>query len=96
MRAVAYIRVSSASQVDGYSLDAQDRLFHEFCKSRGWEPVNVYREEGRSAHHEAIARRPIFNRDSPYGQSSDSKGSPNEIVASYSGPARPVNLRSIQ
>ena len=37
-----------------------------------------------------------FNRDSPYGQSSDSKGSPNEIVASYSGPARPVNLRSIQ
>ena len=37
-----------------------------------------------------------ISRDSPYGQSSDSKGSPNEIVASYSGPARPVNLRSIQ
>ena len=37
-----------------------------------------------------------FDRYFPYWESSDSKGSPNEIVASYSGSARPVNLRSIQ
>ena len=43
MRAVAYLRVSSTSQVEGYSLDAQDRMFHEACKNRGWEPVHVYR-----------------------------------------------------
>jgi len=61
-RAVAYIRVSDPSQVDGHSLDAQERLFHELCKSRGWEPVKVYREEGRSAHSDAIVRRPAFRQ----------------------------------
>jgi DNA invertase Pin-like site-specific DNA recombinase len=47
-------------QVDGHSLDAQERLFGELCKNRGWEPVKVYREEGKSAHNESIARRPVF------------------------------------
>ena len=32
----------------------------------------------------------------PYWESSGSKGNPNEIVASLSGPARPVNRRSIR
>lgn len=62
MRAVAYLRVSSASQIDGHSLDAQERLFHELCKNRGWEAIRVYREEGKSAHVEAIARRPLFKQ----------------------------------
>ena len=48
MRAVAYLRVSSASQVDGHSLNAQERLFRELCKNRRWEAVGVYREEGIS------------------------------------------------
>ena len=60
MRAVAYIRVSSAEQVDGHSLDAQERLFYELCRARGWEPVGVYREEGKSAHVDSIHRRPRF------------------------------------
>ena len=62
MRAVAYLRVSSVSQIDGHSLDAQERLFRELCKNRGWEPVRVYREEGRSAHVESITRRPVFKK----------------------------------
>jgi len=62
VRAVAYLRVSSASQIDGHSLDAQERLFRELCKNRGWEPVRVYREEGKSAHVETIARRPLFKQ----------------------------------
>jgi site-specific DNA recombinase len=62
MRAVGYVRVSSLSQVDGHSLDAQERLFHELCKSRKWEAIKVYREEGKSAHVEAISRRPIFRQ----------------------------------
>ena len=53
MRAVAYIRVSDSSQVDGHSLDAQERLFHELCKSREWMPGITYREEGRSAHSDS-------------------------------------------
>ena len=62
IRAVAYIRVSDLSQVEGHSLDAQKRLFRELCKNRGWEPVRVYREEGRSAHVNSIARRPVFRK----------------------------------
>ncbi len=62
MKAAAYIRVSSVSQVEGHSLDAQERLFRELCKSRSWEAGRIYREEGRSAHVEAIARRPVFRQ----------------------------------
>ena len=61
-RAVAYVRVSSLSQVDGHSLDAQARLFNEICANRGWVPVNVYREEGASAHSESIKKRPMFRQ----------------------------------
>jgi DNA invertase Pin-like site-specific DNA recombinase len=62
MRAVAYIRVSDSSQVDGHSLDAQERLFHELCKNRGWLPGRTYREEGRSAHSDSISKRPMFRQ----------------------------------
>ncbi len=62
MRAVGYLRVSSESQVDGNSLAAQERLFYELCKSRDWQPVAVYREEGKSAHSESIKNRPAFRQ----------------------------------
>ena len=62
MKAVAYIRVSSQDQVDGHSLDAQERLFRELCQNRGWEPLRVYREEGKSAHVDSINKRPVFRQ----------------------------------
>ena len=62
MRAVAYIRVSDLSQVEGKSLDAQERLFRELCRNREWEPVRVYREEGKSAHTDSIKKRPAFRQ----------------------------------
>ena len=62
MKAVAYIRVSSQEQVDGHSLDAQERLFRELCQNRDWEPVSIYREEGRSAHVDSINKRPVFRQ----------------------------------
>ncbi len=62
MRAVAYIRVSDLSQVEGYSLEAQERAFQEHCQKREWSPVDVYREEGRSAHVDTIEGRPVFCR----------------------------------
>ena len=45
---------------------------------------------------EPAKRKEVANRYSPYWESSGSKGNPNEIMASLSGPARPVKLRSIQ
>ena len=62
MRAVAYIRVSDLSQVEGKSLDAQERLFQELCRNRGWDAVRVYREEGVSAHLDSIRKRPVFRQ----------------------------------
>ena len=62
MRAVGYIRVSDTSQIEGYSLDAQKRLFEEYCESRGWTLVSIYREEGVSANTDAISKRPEFKR----------------------------------
>jgi site-specific DNA recombinase len=62
MRAVGYIRVSDLSQVDGHSLDAQERLFRNLCENRGWELVRIYREEGKSAHVDAISKRPQFHK----------------------------------
>ena len=61
-RVVAYLRVSDLSQVDGLSLDAQERLIDERCESRGWTLVRVYREEGKSARSESIKKRPMFRQ----------------------------------
>ncbi len=60
LRAVAYIRVSDSSQVEGHSLDAQERLFYQLCQTRGCTPVRVYREEGKSAHSDSIKKRIRF------------------------------------
>lgn len=62
VRAAGYLRVSSESQVDGNSLAAQERLFKELCKSRNWQLVGIYREEGKSAHSESIRHRPVFRQ----------------------------------
>jgi site-specific DNA recombinase len=62
VKAAGYLRVSSLSQVEGHSLDAQEHLFRQLCQNRGWEIAKVYREEGKSAHVEAISKRPAFRQ----------------------------------
>ncbi|HUG13972.1 MAG TPA: recombinase family protein [Thermomicrobiales bacterium] len=59
-RAALYIRVSSEEQVDGYSLDAQQRAGRAYCEAHGWEIVNEYRDEGKSARTEDLTKRPAF------------------------------------
>jgi site-specific DNA recombinase len=58
MRAVIYIRVSDKSQVDGYSLEDQERAYKEYAYARGWTVTRVYADEGRSAYRDV--RRPQF------------------------------------
>jgi len=57
MRAVAYIRVSSEEQLDGHSLEAQQRAIRLFCDARGYTVVKTYEERGRSGK---TAHRPEF------------------------------------
>jgi site-specific DNA recombinase len=62
LRAALYGRVSTEEQVDGYSLDAQDRAFRLYCASHDWDVVPAYRDEGKSAWTDDLAKRPAFLR----------------------------------
>ena len=45
-----YVRVSTVEQADeGYSLMAQEKTLSEYCRSRGYEIIGVYKDEGISA-----------------------------------------------
>jgi len=46
---IIYCRVSSAEQVQGTSLEMQERLCREYAEREGWEVLKVYVEEGESA-----------------------------------------------
>jgi DNA invertase Pin-like site-specific DNA recombinase/DNA-binding CsgD family transcriptional regulator len=58
--AAIYVRVSSEEQVQGYSLSAQERAAEAYCTAHGWDIVGIYRDEGRSARTDNVAKRPSF------------------------------------
>ncbi|MBN2028082.1 MAG: recombinase family protein [Actinobacteria bacterium] len=47
--AVAYCRVSTTEQVQGYSLDVQERECIEYAERNNYRLVRIFREEGESA-----------------------------------------------
>ncbi|MEK5104031.1 recombinase family protein [Cytobacillus sp. FSL M8-0252] len=50
MRVAIYVRVSTQEQAkEGFSIPAQIESLRAFCKSQGWEIVEEYKEEGKSA-----------------------------------------------
>lgn len=57
--AAIYVRVSSEMQLEGHSLDAQERLCREYCQRHGLAITSVYREEAESA---SSNDRPEFQR----------------------------------
>lgn len=61
MKAAAYARVSTADQVDGFSLAAQLRAIRAHCDAQGWT-LTEYTDEGVSASKESAAHRPAFKR----------------------------------
>jgi len=48
-RAGIYHRVSSEEQIEGYSLDAQQRATIAYCAAHDWEVVEEYRDGTRVA-----------------------------------------------
>jgi DNA invertase Pin-like site-specific DNA recombinase len=60
MNGVIYTRVSSDEQVDGTSLASQDELCREYCKKKGIEVVQAFREEGQSAKDLSLKNRSQF------------------------------------
>src|SRR5215211_6624339 len=62
IRTGLYQRVSSEEQIAGYSLDAQDRAGKLYCEAHDWQVAQVYRDEGRSARTDDLAKRPAFQQ----------------------------------
>ena len=56
--AVIYLRVSSEEQVENFSLGTQEEICRREATRRGFEIVQVFREEGRSA--KTITGRPTL------------------------------------
>lgn len=53
-----YLRVSSREQIDGYSLDAQERAARAYAEQRGWTVIEVYIDPGKSG--KSAETRPGF------------------------------------
>jgi DNA invertase Pin-like site-specific DNA recombinase len=46
---VIYVRVSSDEQVNGTSLDHQEKMCRQYCKEKSCSDIRFFREEGASA-----------------------------------------------
>lgn len=57
-KAVIYLRVSTEEQVDNFSLDTQEDICRKEAEKRGYEIIEIFREEGRSA--KSIVGRPVL------------------------------------
>ena len=55
-KAVGYIRISSATQLDGYGLEAQERDLKKCAEALGLKLSVVLRDEGISGSLEAVDR----------------------------------------
>jgi site-specific DNA recombinase len=57
LKLIGYLRVSTARQREGFSLEAQREAIERYCQARGYELVAI-EEESESA----IKTRPVFQR----------------------------------
>ncbi len=61
-RALCLVRVSHASQVDGYSLDAQKAEAERWCANHGYSVRRMLVEEGVSARTDKLEKRPLLRQ----------------------------------
>lgn len=57
MKAALYIRVSSAEQLHGYSLEAQEKLLRNYAEKNGMDVYGLYADRGKSAY------KPLHKRE---------------------------------
>ncbi|MBR7796979.1 recombinase family protein [Agaribacter marinus] len=67
LKAVIYVRVSTMGQVDGASLDEQERQCRKACDFLGHNLVRVYREEGESGASEDRTQLQKLMKDAEQG-----------------------------
>ena len=59
-KVILYCRVSTDEQADGCSLDEQERVLRAYCNNRGFDVVDVYREDYSAKHYDL--RRPEMKK----------------------------------
>jgi DNA invertase Pin-like site-specific DNA recombinase len=59
--AFGYVRVSSEEQLEGLSIQSQVEKIREMCERRGYR-LEVFKDEGRSAYTDDVAKRPGFKK----------------------------------
>lgn len=60
-RVALYIRVSTEEQVrHGYSLDSQTKRLTEYCKSKGYKIIEIYKDEGKTARTKLKNRKELL------------------------------------
>ena len=62
LRAAIYARVSSLAQRDAHTIENQRRTLRAYVAERGWELVEVYEDDGRSAKAGKLDARDGFAR----------------------------------
>lgn len=70
-KAVLYLRVSTEEQVDNFSLDTQEEICRREAEKKGFEIIEVFREEGRSA--KTIVGRPVLIKLLEYARKNKNK-----------------------
>ncbi len=60
LKAVGYRRVSMREQVDGHSLDAQEKNIRDYVNAQGWQLIEIYTDAGISAKKDSF--RPDLDR----------------------------------
>jgi DNA invertase Pin-like site-specific DNA recombinase len=61
-RPAGYVRVSDPAGVERLTLATQERLIRERCAREGWPEPLIYREGGRSAFTDDLAKRPQLDK----------------------------------
>jgi len=62
MRVAAYVRVSTISQAEAFSLPAQRESITRYCTLRGWTVAEWFEDAGISAYSDDPSARPAFTR----------------------------------
>lgn len=48
VKVFGYVRVSTESQLENYSIDEQEKRIHSYCRAKGWQLLRIYTDGGYS------------------------------------------------
>lgn len=68
IRAIAYLRVSTAAQMAGHGMDLQYRQIKDYAAARGYSISKIYREAHSAMGKDSISKRPELQKALQHSQ----------------------------